>query len=289
MLQPGKADNYLKGNGHARWVRRHHRNMTIAHSDTDLSAAGFGQALRHWRDVRRFSQLELALEADVSARHISFLESGRAKPSREMVLQLADALMLPRGTRNALLAQAGFSNAFPSTPLESGQIAPLMHALLSMMDKHAPYPAMLCDSHWNVLQASPSARALLAPFHSGEAPMNVVNMLCDKDKLGDFIVNYDEVMWEMLGRVRLEALEASGDPHLITMEAKLRLILRDSPQSPEKPRRPLVPIQVRALGTTLSFLTAIAHFGTSEDVVVRDLRLELLFPADEQTRQAFGQ
>ncbi len=263
--------------------------MTETIDDNDNQAAGFGQALRHWRNVRRFSQLELALEADVSSRHLSFLESGRAKPSREMVLQLADALMLPRGTRNGLLAQAGFASAFPSTPLESSQIAPLLQALLSMMDKHAPYPAMLCDSHWNVLQANPSAQALLAPFHSSNSPMNVVDMLCDKDKLGDFIVNYDEVMWEMLGRVRLEALEASGDPQLIAMEAKLRLILRDSPQSPEKPRRPLVPIQLRAMGTTLSFLTAIAHFGTSEDVVVRDLRLELLFPADEQTRRAFGQ
>ena len=250
---------------------------------------GFGSALRFWRGVRRMSQLDLALEAAVSARHISFLESGRAAPSRAMVLQLAEALLLQRVTRNQLLTLAGFATTYPATPLESEALAPLRAALQDMMDKHAPWPAMLCDRHWNVLRANPAAEGLLSSLGSGPSEArNVVSLVCESAAATESIINIDEVRWELLGRIRLEILEAGDDPALRVLEEQLKSALGRAPLPQDHQRRPLVPLQIRAFGRRLSFLTAIAHFGTSDDVAVRDLRLELLFPADDATRAAFA-
>jgi transcriptional regulator with XRE-family HTH domain len=126
----------------------------------------FPKAMRYWRLVRRMSQMELALEADVSTRHISFLETGRARPSRAMILQLADALIMPRPAHNSLLQQAGYANSYPMTPLDSHLIAPLRDALASMMDKHNPWSAIFCDKHWRVIKSNQGAATLLDALRS---------------------------------------------------------------------------------------------------------------------------
>ncbi len=248
---------------------------------------GFGAALRAWRQARGLSQLDLALAAGASPRHLSFLETNRAKPSREMVLTLADALVLPRVSRNALLNAAGFASLYPTTPLDADTLAPLRAVLAEMMQRHAPNPAMLCDRHWTIRDANTSARALLAPLHGESGEMNVVRMLTQSTAAADLIVNLGEVVEEMTGRIRLEALEVGGDPEFADL---LRLLedaaRRHPPPGASTPRRPLVPLILRSPTGELRFLTAITHFGTSEDVAVRDLRLELLFPADAVTRQA---
>jgi transcriptional regulator with XRE-family HTH domain len=173
-----------------------------------VTPAPFAVLLRRLRAGRRMSQLELALSCDASARHVSFLETGRAQPSRTMVLRLAEALLLPLGTRNTLLQAAGFAPVFPASALDSAALAPFRAMLAGMMAGHAPNPALLVDRH-----PHPAAAA---------------------------------------------------------------------------PRRPLVPLILTLAGHRLSFLSAIAHFGTSHDVTVRDLRLELLFPADEITADALA-
>ena len=124
----------------------------------------FAAALRRARAARRMSQLDLALTCDVSARHLSFLESGRARPSREMVLQLAHGLLLPLGSQNALLQAAGFAPVFPASPLDSAALGPFRAVLDEMIARHSPYPALLCDRHWTILDANPTARALLTPL-----------------------------------------------------------------------------------------------------------------------------
>ena len=253
-----------------------------------LTDQDFPEALRHWRLVRRMSQLELGLEAGVSTRHISFLETGRAKPSRAMVLQLADALMMPRGAHNSLLQQAGFANAYPMTPLDSDLIAPLHDALASMMDKHNPWPAILCDKYWNVIKANPSADILLTALRGNSHSVNLIRMFAGNPIAETMVINLDEVRQEMLGRIRLEALEAGNDPMLRELEHELRVSLAGAMQLNYSPRRPLVPFVISYMGQQLSFLTAIAHFGTSDDIAVRDLRLELLFPANEATKDFFG-
>jgi transcriptional regulator with XRE-family HTH domain len=254
--------------------------MTIDHE----ARADFCTLLREWRRARGLSQLDLALEADVSARHLSFLESGRAQPSRAMAMQLAEALLLPRAAINALLASAGFAAAYPATPLAAESLAPFRAMLDEMMRRHAPYPALVCDRHWTIVDANDSARMLLGPLHDGGAEMNVVRMLCTPQARA-LIENMGEVLAEMWGRIRLEALEAGPDPINAELLSLLKAAMTQAPPPPPT-RRPIVPIRLRTPGATLSFITTIAHFGTSEDITLRDLRLELLFPADEATAAA---
>jgi len=245
----------------------------------------FATLLRRFRAARRMSQLDLALTCEISARHLSFLETGRAKPSREMVLQIADGLVLPLGSQNALLLAAGFAAVFPASPLDSEALGPFRAVLQEMMDRHAPWPAILADRHWRVRGANASAAKLLAPLQAG-GENSLIRMLTDNPVAEAMIANLPEVIHEMRGRIALEALEAGNDPILRELLEALETAGQRRPLPGSAPRRPLVPLVVNAPGGQLSFLSTIAHFGTSEDVTVRDLRLELLFPADDATRTA---
>lgn len=257
-------------------------------SDASFTPDGFPATLRAWRTARGMSQFELAETVGVSTRHLSFLETGRAKPSREMALALAEGLMAPLSARNVLLTQAGFAPHYPATPLDDAALAPLQSILRQMMDRHAPYPAMLCDRHWTIQDANPTARALLSALHGDTGEMNVIRMLTDSPAAPEVIENYGEALAEMHGRIKLEALEAGRDPVLEDLLNRLTVRMRDFPPPTGMGRRPLVPLIIRSPAGPLRFLTTVAHFGTSEDVTVRDLRLELLFPMDEATRKAMG-
>lgn len=253
-------------------------------------ADSFAATLRRFRAARHMSQMDLALECEVSTRHLSFLETGRAQPSREMVLQLADGLTLPRPARNGLLQAAGFAALYPTSPLDSEVLGPFREILAEMMARHAPNPALLCDRHWNVLQTNPSADALLGALGDGAGGANIVRMLTDNPRIGEVIVNLPEVLAEMAGRLRLEALEAGEDHALRDHVRALDLALARLPGGGRAVamRRPLVPLVINGPSGHLSFFSTIAQFGTSEDVTVRDLRLELLFPMDDETRRAMA-
>jgi hypothetical protein len=203
-----------------------------------------------------------------------------------MVLQLADGLVLPLGSQNALLQAAGFAPVFPASPLESEALEPFRAVLQEMMDRHAPWPAILCDRHWRMRDANATAAALLAPLRGETVDTNLVRMLTDGDVARTLIANLPEVIHEMRGRIALEALEAGNDPVLRDLLEALDAASLRHPLPGGAPRRPLVPLVVNVPGGQLRFLSTIAHFGTSEDVTVRDLRLELLFPADDFTRAA---
>jgi len=261
--------------------------MSLSHAFPSADPGPFAAALRRFRAARRMSQLDLALACEVSARHLSFLESGRAQPSREMVLRLADGLLLPLGAQNSLLQAAGFAAAFPASPLDSEILGPFRAVLGEMIARHAPYPAMLCDRHWTLLDANPTARALLSPLQDGPGPLNMVRMLAESPLAPAAIGNYPEILDEMTARLRLEALEAGDDPVLQgLLEALEAASVRHPHRAPAGQRRPVAPLVMNTGGQPLSFLSTIAHFGTSEDVTVRDLRLELLFPVDDHTREA---
>jgi transcriptional regulator with XRE-family HTH domain len=233
------------------------------------------------------SQLDLALACNISARHLSFLETGRASPSREMVLELAEGLVLPLGERNALLQAAGFAALFPASPLASDVLGPFREMLSEMMARHAPWPALLCDRHWNVLEANPAAVLLLSSLRAGSSEANLIRILTASEAAEAAIVNYAEMLAEMQGRIRLEALEAAADPVLDDMlESLCSACARHGISPGLHTRSPLLPLILRSPAGELRFLSAIAQFGTSEDVTVRDLRLELLFPADDATKAA---
>ena len=249
----------------------------------------FGTALKAARAGRRVSQLMLSLDAGVSARHLSFLESGRAMPSREMVLTLAEALALPLSARNHLLGAAGFASAYPASPLASEAIAPFRAILSTMMENHAPFPALLCDRHWNVLEASASAAAMLSPLLEGwNGPPNVFRLTACHPRAPELIANLPEVLHESLERLALEQSVAGDDPVLAELIAVTRAAAAKHPYRAARTRSPVLPVVFRGPAGLMSFLSVVAQCGTSEDVTVRDLRLELLFPADEATRAAFS-
>lgn len=203
-----------------------------------------------------------------------------------MVLQLAEGLVLPLGSQNALLQAAGFAPAFPASPLESNALGPFRAILNEMMDRHAPYPAILCDRHWELRGANPAAAALLAPLQTEAGETNLIRMLTDSVIATALIANIPEVIHEMHGRIALEALEAGGDPILQDLLEALDAASQRHPLPGGTLRRPIMPLILNTPAGQLSFLSTIAHFGTSEDVTIRDLRLELLFPADDATRAA---
>lgn len=254
--------------------------MTSEHAP----ATGFGAALQRYRSARRMSQLDLAGACEVSARHLSFLESGRARPSRDMVLRLGAGLLLPLSVRNALLREAGFAPAFPSSQLNSGAVEPFRAILNEMVAKHAPNPAMLVDRHWSVREMNASAHALLSPLQGGGSESNVVRLITSREA-ERIIVNLPEVLAEMTARLQLESLEAGLDEEFTELLALLERASARRPHREAPEGRPVLPLIIKHGAHELRFLTAIAHFGTSEDANIRDLRLELLFPADELTRR----
>lgn len=271
-------------------------HLDVTHASPDVlpsappgSGGAFGDSLRIWRRARGLSQLDLALAVGVSSRHLSFLESGRARPSRDMAHMLAGALLMPRADYNALLLSAGFAPVFPTSPLQAEALAPFRAIIEQMMASHSPNPALVCDRRWNVLDANPVARMLLSALQGADGGTNVIRMLALSPQARELVVNHAEVLAEMSGRIRLEALEAGADPELGRLAGVIDEALKTYPQLPAAPRRPLVPLILRSPAGPLSFLTAVAHFGTSEDVTIRDLRLELLFPADAATRAAMQQ
>jgi transcriptional regulator with XRE-family HTH domain len=249
-----------------------------------MTDSSFGTLLRTWRDRRRMSQLDLGLTANVSARHISFLETGRARPSRAMALMLGDVLEVPRAARNALLHAAGFAPAYRSRTWSDDDMAPVRAALDWMLARHDPYPAFALDRHWVLVKANRSATALLGGLGL-DCGCSLVDLFTDADLTRALFDNWHEVMHHMLARLRTESLHLGGDEILDAAADKVGAALGDASFVPSGMLAAVIPARYRANGTTLSFLSTIAQFGTAEDIALADLKIEMLFPADDATRQ----
>jgi len=244
----------------------------------------FGQALRNWRGKRRRSQLDLGLSANVSARHISFLETGRARPTRAMVLMLCKALDMPRAERNRLLTAAGFAPLYAARDWSAAEMAPARAAMEHMLTHHAPYPGLALDRHWRLLRLNAPAAHLFGAFGIGEGDP-LLDAILDSKAMLDAIANLPELAAHMAARLRTESAHHGGDPVLEAYASRLDTLAGDS-RAPMAPLPAFVPTRI-TLGTTrLSLLSTIAQFGTAEDIALRDLRIELMFPADEATRTA---
>lgn len=247
----------------------------------------FGEILREWRGKRRFSQLDLSLAAETSARHVSFLESGRSNPSRAMVLKLSDALEMPKAVANQALTAAGYAAVFPSFPTDADALAPIFAAVREMLANHAPLPGFAIDGHWNVIEANGPAAAMFAALGVDGA----VNMIDVVLALGetDLMENWRETASLALARLRLENARCGGDPVLGGYIGKLAAHPRLAGDDADiNYARAVIPSVFNLNGERLSVFSTIAEFGTVQDVSASDVRIELMFPADATTREFFN-
>ncbi|MDO3701877.1 helix-turn-helix transcriptional regulator [Micromonospora sp. C28SCA-DRY-2] len=258
---------------------------------TESASGGLAAGLRTWRTRRRISQLELAVRAGTTQRHVSFIESGRSTPGRSMIIRLAESLEVPIRERNELLLAAGFAPAYPQTDLDDPQLAPIRTALERVLQGHLPYPAVIVDRHGDLISANAGFHTitrgvdpdLLAP------PASVPRILLHPRGLAPRIVNLDEWAWHIITRVEAESLRNPSDRlrHLAAELADL---------APPRPRHLAphhlgfaVPLQLRTSepdNRELRLITTLTHFGTATDVTVAELRLEAFLPADEATSAA---
>ena len=245
---------------------------------------GFAQQLRNWRRERRYSQLGLATEASISPRHLSFLESERARPSRDMVLRLAEALELPRHATNSILGAAGFAPHFQQTPLDADALSPVREALERVMDNHAPYPAVLMDREWTILRLNSTAQALFAPAGIGVGSTGFA-ILDLPGGPAAWVENWPEVGHHLLTRLQAEIRALGGNPKLERAAARLR---RDASVEGHMARTPppaVIPTIYKAGPMRLSLFSTFLQIGGVEDITLADLRVELMFPMDTATKE----
>jgi transcriptional regulator with XRE-family HTH domain len=243
-----------------------------------------GPLLRDWRRRRRMSQLDLALEAGVSARHVSFLETGRSKPSAQMVVTLAEHLDVPLRERNALLLAAGFAPAYSQRDLEDPEMSPIREAIDRVLAGHEPYPALVADRHWGLVAAN-RALALLTDGVAAELlepPVNVLRLGLHPEGLAPRIINLAEWRAHLLDRLFRQAV-SSGDPALFALHAELEGYGGGSGGG-EAVNEIAVPLRLRAGdGRELAFISTATRFGTAIDITVSELVIESFFPADDAT------
>ena len=285
--------------------------------------SSFGILLKQWRSKRGFSQLELSLISQVSQRHISFLESGRANPSREMVLQLAAVLEVPLRQQNLMLTTAGFAPIHTETDLAAPEMTSIRKALDFMLLKQEPYPAFAIDRYWNLLLTNDAANRLLAAFLDLETlstefyqdgKLNILRVTFHPQGLRPFVVNWDNVAGQLLRRVQREAQDSIGkvdarnerlcnrtgsgtvnEPKDISVKlfdelmgypgvAELWQIANRTVQNTL-----LLAVHLKREQLELQFFSTIATLGTATDITLQELRIECMFPADEATEQNWQQ
>lgn len=247
----------------------------------------FGAILKDWRKTRRFSQLDLSLEAEMSARHLSFLESGRANPSRAMVLRLSEALQLPRPAANQALNAAGFAPVYPSLSDDAPELAPVNQAIATMLDHHDPFPGYAIDRHWNIVASNQGAEMIVALAAPGR-PANLVDILIATAGL-DLLENWEEVAVLTISRLRTEILELGGDDQLTALVRRLgsHERVRTVDMASINLNQAVIPTIFRIGENRLSLFSVIAQFGSVQDTRAGETRIELMFPMDEETAGFF--
>jgi transcriptional regulator with XRE-family HTH domain len=262
----------------------------MARSDERL----FPALLRHWRTRRGLSQLDLALAADVSPRHVSFLETGRAQPSREMVLRLGATLAVPLRDQNAMLRAAGLPDEFPEPGLAAGLPPEIAQAIERMLTQHEPYPMTVLDRRYQVLRANHGALALLGRFiakpEALPQPPNLMQLLFDPRLARPFVVEWERVARAMTARLHRETLARAGDAEL----AALLRSLFEYPDVPElwrqpdfaAPSEPTLSFRLARDDLQLGFLTTLTVFNAPQNVTLEELAIESWFPLDDATAKA---
>jgi transcriptional regulator with XRE-family HTH domain len=258
------------------------------------ASAPVGELLRHWRQHRRWSQLDLASEAEVSTRHLSCMETGRALPSREMLLRLAERLDVPLRERNRLLTAAGYAPMYRERPLADPALQPAYAAVQRVLHAHDPYPALAVDRHWNLVAHNRAAAAFMAdlPAQLLTPPINVLRVSLHPDGLAPRIANFAAWREHLFERLAHQ-VQTSGDPALAALADELRALplpagCTEAPPAPRGIVDIAVPLQLHSPAGLLSFISTITVFGTPVEVTLSELAIEAFFPADEATTKALA-
>ncbi|MEU0206722.1 helix-turn-helix domain-containing protein [Streptomyces canus] len=265
--------------------------MTIVPSATAARPdQGVGPLLRAWREQRRVSQLELALRADSSARHISFIETGRSRPSEEMVLRLAEHLDVPVRERNALLLAAGYAPRFPETPLDDPALDALREGIERLIQGYEPYPALVFDAAYHVVAANRGIMMLLdgIPESLLRPPLNTMRLALHPEGLAPRIRNLREWRGHLLEQMRRQiALRRSESLRELYEEVSAYPVpapeTDDGPEQPDPVPYFALPMRIEHEGRTLSFISSTSTFNTPMDVTVAELAIETFLPADPST------
>jgi transcriptional regulator with XRE-family HTH domain len=252
-----------------------------------------GQVLKEWRARRRLSQLDLAIEADISARHLSFVESGRSSPSREMLAKLAEQLSMPARAANRLMLAAGYAPVHSERSLDAPDMTAARQAVETVVHGHMPFPALAVDRHWDVVLANDAITSLLAGVSAEllQPPLNALRLSLHPDGLSSRIVNLAEWRHHLLERLKRQ-VEETGDDVLSRLYAELASYPAPKLSAHADGADPLaIPLQLRdpSSGAILSFISTTTVFGTAADVTLSELVLECFYPADAATRAVLMQ
>lgn len=284
-----------------------HQHLTALDDRVD----SFGTLLKQWRERLKFSQLDLAVHSEVSQRHISFLESGRAKPSQEMVLQLATVLEIPLRQQNLLLSAAGYAPIHTETDLSAPEMTPVRKAIDLILGKHEPYPAFAVDRYWNLLLTNQGATRLLDAFIAPEklhslfyanGKINLMRVMFHPQGLRPFMVNWESIASHSLQRLHRETLverdsgfsttllnELMSYPDVDSAERTLRERIWQTERRRTAQHTLLLSVHLQRDELELKFFSTIATLGTPYDITLQELRIECLFPADEATERNWQQ
>ena len=255
-------------------------------------APELGALLRHWRDLRGKSQIELSLDTGVSQRHISFIESGRSVPSRETLMELAGALDIPFRDRNTLLLAAGFAPLYAEDAWNAKEMQSVTGAVSRMLRQHEPFPAVVMDRYWNVVMANDAAPRFFNCFidmSARKGPRNLLHLLFDPDGLRPFVVDWENMARSLIQRVYREAVG-----HFVDVKTKELLTallaypgVKAEWQRPAVPNTapymPVIPYSFRYRDTVLNYFSMVTTVGTPTTVAAQELRIECMFPTDEAT------
>lgn len=246
-----------------------------------------GELLQSWRKRRRMSQLELALTAQVSARHISFLETGRSQPSREMLLHLARHLEIPPRERNALLLAAGLAPHFSETPVDDQRFADVRGIIELILRSHEPYPAIAIDRHWNVLMHNRALEPVLLTIapELRAPPINLLRLSLHPGGIAPRTVNYGEWRAHLLLRLQ-QQIDATGDPVLLDLRREAESYPHQTDDSHQEARQLVIPLVLQTPGGVMRFYTTTMVFGSPVDITLTELAIETFMPADAETAAA---
>jgi transcriptional regulator with XRE-family HTH domain len=283
MPRGARRVDYLGGNGRA---------TRICYVRPMGNTASVGTALREWRQRRHLSQLDLAVDAEISARHLSFLETGRSSPSREMVLHLAEHLDVPLRERNALLVAAGYAPVFPERPLNDPALDAARKAVELVIEGHEPYPALAIDRRWTLLNANRTAMRMMTAASPEllRPPVNVLRLSLHPSGLAPLIANLAEWHSHIVSRLRRQ-LELTADPGVEELLREIKTYRVTGTPSGLPSATPdyggvIIPLRLNTPGGVLSFLSTTTVFGTPIDITLSEIAVEAFFPADAATAEA---